>query len=91
MRLDPLTIKGLLGRWVVPGQMLGLALADRLSELIDQGALPDGARLPAQRPLGQVLNVSHNTVGSAYQLLQLQGLLDTRNGIRHAGQGARIS
>lgn len=89
MRLDPSTIKSLLGQWVVPGTMLGSALAIRLGELIDQGALPAGAQLPAQRPLGQALNISHNTVGSAYQLLQMEGFLDPRNSICRTGQGAR--
>lgn len=84
--LDPGDIATQLDGWVVPDKMLSAALADRLASLISGGGLPAGFRLPSQRQLAKALNVSHNTVGTAYEILCMQGMLDPRRS--YAAPGA---
>lgn len=59
-----------------------IALADqieaRLCELVQQGRLPAGARLPSIRQLATQLAVSPNTVVAAYDRLVAAGLIDSR-------------
>lgn len=77
MDLEPSSLQALLGHWTRPGTMLSAALADGIAALVASGAITHGTRLPPQRRLGEALGVSHNTVGSAYEILHLHGLLDT--------------
>lgn len=76
MAMDAARVRDLLGRWTRPEAMLSQSLADGLSDLVRRGDLPAGSRLPSRRQLGRALGVCHNTVGCAYELLQVQGLVD---------------
>lgn len=49
-------------------------------QAILNGALPPGTRLPATRPLCSTLNLSRNTVKTAYEMLIAEGYLETRHG-----------
>ncbi|MGC0417637.1 PLP-dependent aminotransferase family protein [Embleya sp. AB8] len=55
-------------------------LAAATTRLIADGALPAGARLPAERPLARALAVSRATVVSAYDALRAAGLVESRRG-----------
>ncbi|MEX0429659.1 GntR family transcriptional regulator [Nocardioides sp. DS6] len=52
----------------------------RLEELIETGALPVGARLPAVRRLAGDLGLAAGTVARAYRELEQAGLIETRRG-----------
>lgn len=49
-------------------------------QAILHGSLPPGTRLPATRPLCSALNLSRNTVKTAYEMLIAEGYLETRHG-----------
>ena len=51
------------------------ALADALTEAIEEGRMEHGARLPPQRDLAHRLTVTVGTVGRAYDLLAQRGLV----------------
>ena len=74
--LDPRPLHG------VPGQRggatLGEALAARVAERIQHGALAPGARLPSVREGARQHGVSPSTVVAAYDQLQAQGLVEAR-------------
>ena len=53
-------------------------VADRIRELISQGTLQPGDRLPSVRKLHQQLSVSISTVMEAYRLLEDRGLITVR-------------
>jgi DNA-binding transcriptional MocR family regulator len=55
-------------------------IMDGLSQLMAEGALPIGARLPATRVLAKQLGVNRSTVYHAYQELWAQGYLESRPG-----------
>lgn len=76
MSMNAETVCSLLGRWTSPEEMLSASLADGIAELISTGAIPRGAQLPSRRQLGRALGVSHNTVSTAYELLEAQGTVD---------------
>ena len=65
-----------------PGQRatttLGEALAARVAERIQRGALAPGARLPSVREGARQHGVSPSTVVAAYDQLQAQGLVEAR-------------
>src|SRR3981081_4206117 len=67
----PLTIE----RRPVASQILGHLRAQILS-----GALPHGARLPAERELAAHYGVSGPTIREAMRVLTAMGLVDSRNG-----------
>ncbi|MEV1329068.1 GntR family transcriptional regulator [Micromonospora costi] len=50
----------------------------QLAELIGNGRLPVGTRLPTVRQLAADLNLAPNTVARAYRELEGAGLLETR-------------
>ena len=52
----------------------------RLVELIMDGSLPLEGRLPSSRALAQKINVSRNTVVSAYQQLEVEGYVQAQRG-----------
>ena len=52
----------------------------RLVELIVDGSLPLGGRLPSSRAFAQKINVSRNTVVSAYQQLEVEGYVRAQRG-----------
>lgn len=70
----------LLGNWSRPGVPMGSALADRLGALIDDGFLPVGTQLPAERSLALALGVSRTTVTAAYDRLRELNLVESRSG-----------
>ena len=53
-------------------------LADRLTELIQQGTYPVGRRIPSVREMSRQQGVSISTVLQAYYLLEDQGLIEAR-------------
>jgi DNA-binding transcriptional MocR family regulator len=59
---------------------LGDQLVGRVSELIESGRLPEGARLPSVRQLARRIGVSVYTVTSAFERLGAKGLIDARAG-----------
>lgn len=50
----------------------------QLAELIGDGRLPVGSRLPTVRQLAADLRLAANTVARAYRELEVAGLLETR-------------
>src|SRR3977135_454649 len=57
-------------------------IVDDLRGQILSGALPDGARLPAERELAAHYDVSPPTIRESVRVLTAMGLLSTRNGSR---------
>ena len=54
------------------------AIAGQIRDLILDGRLAAGARMPASRELAADLKVSRNTVVAAYARLVAEGLIETR-------------
>lgn len=52
----------------------------RLMHLIKLGIVSEGERLPSQRDLAEMLNISRVTLREAIRALQLAGFVDTRRG-----------
>ncbi|WP_069815124.1 GntR family transcriptional regulator [Streptomyces sp. TP-A0874] len=52
-------------------------LADRITEEIQSGALPKGARLPGEREMVEIYGVSIGTVRRALALLRERGTVAT--------------
>ncbi len=73
-------VRELLGEWLDHDQPVYQALAARLTDLIDEGTLPHGVRLPAERQLASVLAVSRGTVVRSYEWLRERDLVHTRHG-----------
>jgi DNA-binding transcriptional MocR family regulator len=55
-------------------------LARRIRDLLVEGHLPVGSRLPAERELAVALDTSRVTVASAYRVLREEGYAATRHG-----------
>jgi DNA-binding transcriptional MocR family regulator len=71
----------LLGDWRPPGgRGLTAALADRVRLLVLDGRLPLQTRVPAERELATVLDLSRTTVAAAYETLREAGILNSRRG-----------
>lgn len=51
-----------------------------IRENIARGLICEGEKLPSSRGLAQTLNVSRNTVNTAYELLRAEGLVSVRAG-----------
>ncbi|MFE9425842.1 PLP-dependent aminotransferase family protein [Kitasatospora sp. NPDC006697] len=56
------------------------ALAGQLRQLVAEGRLPVGTRLPAERELSAALALSRTTIAAAYQELRQSGFLHSRRG-----------
>ncbi|MEL6362328.1 MAG: FadR/GntR family transcriptional regulator [Pseudomonadota bacterium] len=56
------------------------SVAERIKELVQQGAYPPGSRLPGERDLAEDLGVSRVTVREAQIALEAVGMLDIRVG-----------
>lgn len=69
-----------LGDWSHDAGPLYASLANHLEDLIAEGTLPPGARLPAERRLADALAVSRGTVVAAYDRLREDDLVRTRHG-----------
>jgi DNA-binding transcriptional MocR family regulator len=76
----------LLGNWTHGDGPLYRQLADRIDELVREGDLPPGARLPPERQLAEELAVSRSTTVAAYALLAERGVV-----VRRQGSGTRIT
>ncbi|MEW6227976.1 MAG: PLP-dependent aminotransferase family protein [Bacillota bacterium] len=50
---------------------------NRIKELICQGVLPAGTKIPSSRALARTLGVSRNSVLEAYELLRSEGVLES--------------
>jgi len=55
-------------------------LAAALRDAIASGEFPVGAKLPPERDLAACLSIARTTVVSAYNLLQAESLVVTRQG-----------
>ncbi|MEU3016663.1 PLP-dependent aminotransferase family protein [Nocardiopsis sp. NPDC007018] len=69
-----------LGTWSTGKGALHRRLSDALRDLVDQGTLVPGERLPSERGLAAALRVSRTTVVSAYDHLRSEGVLESRRG-----------
>lgn len=63
-----------------PQQPKYLALADAINQAVSSGELRPGHRLPPQRQLADVLNVTTGTITRAYAEAERRGLLEARVG-----------
>ncbi|UQN09008.1 PLP-dependent aminotransferase family protein [Deinococcus sp. QL22] len=71
----------LLGGWTGRGPAY-LNLAHSLQHLILDGRLPLAAYLPSERTLAEALGLSRNTIKASYNVLQDEGFLYLRPGVR---------
>lgn len=53
---------------------------DYIKEMIETGMLPHGSKLPSTRELGQLMNVSRNSIMKAYESLEDSNLVYTLKG-----------
>ncbi|HTQ03047.1 MAG TPA: aminotransferase class I/II-fold pyridoxal phosphate-dependent enzyme [Polyangiaceae bacterium] len=60
-------------------QPLADQLAARLREALSAGRIPRGARLPSSRALADQLGVARNTVVRAYEILTMEGVVESRH------------
>jgi GntR family transcriptional repressor for pyruvate dehydrogenase complex len=67
-------------RGTVPGGRLYKRVADELRADILAGRYPAGQRLPAERELAELFNVSRPTIRESIIALELQGLVEVRVG-----------
>lgn len=61
-------------------------LAERMRDLLIEGHLRSGDRLPSARALARALGVARGTVDTAWDMLRAEGLIESR-----VGDGTRIS
>ncbi|OOL35736.1 PLP-dependent aminotransferase family protein [Pseudomonas sp. FSL W5-0299] len=66
-----------------PGVPLVQQIVDQLSLAINQGGLPNGAKLPPIRELSELMNVGKSTVVDALDRLRAKGLVVSRQGSGH--------
>lgn len=78
--IEAVEVRDRLGSWERGDDALYEALSRRIAGLIREGVLPADARLPAERRLADVLNISRGTVMAAYEQLRERGLVQTRHG-----------
>jgi DNA-binding transcriptional MocR family regulator len=69
-----------LGNWSQRPGPLYQRLADAIRNGIENGELPPGTRLPAQRVLARMLEVSRTTVVLAYEALSRDEMVESREG-----------
>jgi DNA-binding transcriptional MocR family regulator len=71
----------LLGTWREPSSRHpGADLADAIKLLAQEGRLPTGTRLPAERELAEALTASRNLVTTALDYLREEGVIASRQG-----------
>ncbi|MGI5127319.1 PLP-dependent aminotransferase family protein [Pseudonocardia sp. CA-107938] len=80
-RIGARSFARLLGEWrPQDGRGLATALAERVRLLVLDGRLPLQTRVPAERELAAVLDVSRTTVAAAYDALRDEEVLHSRRG-----------
>src|SRR5215469_18604558 len=84
--MEPIELGERLGRWPAGRGPLHVLLAARLRRLIDDGELPPGEPLPADRALASALAVGRSTVVAAYDLLRQDGRI-----VRRQGSGTHVA
>ncbi|WP_328593164.1 aminotransferase-like domain-containing protein [Lentzea tibetensis] len=83
---DPAELVELLGDWSTARGPLYRRLAAALTKAMRAGDLPHGERLPSERDLARMLQVSRATVVAAYDELRSAGMVDSRR-----GSGTRVT
>ncbi|WP_432826521.1 PLP-dependent aminotransferase family protein [Dactylosporangium sp. CA-092794] len=73
-------LRYMLGPWHEASGPLYVLLADAIQRAVQSGQLPLGSRLPAERPLAEVLAISRTTVAAAYELLRQREVVARRQG-----------
>ncbi len=81
----------LLGQWSNGSGALYRQLAGSLTELIEDGSIRTGDRLPPERTLASSLDVSRGTVVKAFELLEQEGRVDRVQGRGTTVNGSRVS
>ncbi|MBV9507146.1 MAG: PLP-dependent aminotransferase family protein, partial [Acidobacteriia bacterium] len=77
---------GHLGAWSAGKGSLQQKLARALIQIVREGALNPGSRLPSERELARALTISRTTVVAAYDTLRDGGWVESRT-----GSGTRVS
>jgi DNA-binding transcriptional MocR family regulator len=80
------TLVSNIGAWTSRSGPRYLRLADAIEDLIARESTPAGCRLPAERDLAQLLEVSRGTVVAAYGALAERGTV-----VRRQGSGTRVA
>lgn len=78
--MSPDALVDALGAWTERPGPRYRRLADAIRAAVQQGLVPAGARLPAERALADRLLVSRTTVVNAYGLLRDDGVVESRRG-----------
>ncbi len=86
LQMEPIEVAERLGRWSSGRGPLHALLSARLRQLIDEGELPPGERLPPDRALASALAVGRSTVVAAYDLLCRDGRI-----VRRQGSGTHVA
>jgi DNA-binding transcriptional MocR family regulator len=84
--LTPEALVGGIGAWSARSGPRYLRLAEAISDLIARESTPPGCRLPAERELAQLLELSRGTVVAAYSALAERGTV-----VRRQGSGTRVA
>ncbi len=73
---DPLTLR------IDPASSVPIyaQIVDQIRSLVASRALAAGDRLPTVRDLAVTLRVNRNTAARAYQMLEMEGVIETRRG-----------
>jgi DNA-binding transcriptional MocR family regulator len=84
--LNAETLVGGIGAWTSRSGPRYLRLAEAIGDLIARESTPPGCRLPAERELADLLEVSRGTVVAAYGALAERGTV-----VRRQGSGTRVA
>jgi len=63
------------------GGPIYVQIGENVRRLMARGEVNPGDKLPSARELAQVLGVNPNTVVHAYQMLEIEGVIETRRGL----------
>lgn len=56
-------------------------VVEKIKDLIIDGTLKEGEKLPAERSMATMLNVSRNTIREAYKMLAVLGYIEIKHGL----------
>lgn len=62
------------------GEVAYTQIYNYIKEIIENGMLPQGSKLPSTREMSSMINVSRNTIMKVYELLEDNGLVYTEKG-----------